>query len=126
MHVHILFHIHENGMPWQQREMCFGCHFQRTEHHNNTSFFKKVSPNLQSATVSQWFEMIQLKLTYFNHRSGHLHHPEPLKFMDSFTVQKQWLVANCCYCEIHRGIQRNTFDVFTKYINIYRERMNEI
>lgn len=50
------------------------------------------------------------------------YHPETLKFMDSFTVQKQWLVANCCYCEICRSIQRNTLDVFIKYINICREK----
>lgn len=57
-----------------------------------------------------------------NHRSSDLYHPETLKFMDSFTAQKQWLVTNYCFCEIYRGIQRNTFDVFVKYINIYIEK----
>lgn len=53
MHVHTLLRTRENVMSGHQREMCFRCHFQRIEHQNETSFFKKVSPNLQSAIVFQ-------------------------------------------------------------------------
>lgn len=79
---------------------------------------------MQSATVSQQFEMIQLKLTYFNHRNGHLHHPEPLKFVDSFTVLK---TMASCQLLLLWDIQRYTKKHFWYIYKIYKyiQRKNE-